>query len=315
MRQARHILGIGLAALASLSFAGCASQQQGSDFWMDHFVFVSSRSGANDIYISDMQGQNVRQLTNDATDDATPRVGIDGRIVFSSRRTGTWQLYSMDWDGSDLKALTSDPAVNNYRPFPAPDGRIVFISDRFVKPHVFSMNPDGSDVRRLTFGSVYNDYPVVGDDGHIYFTSSRSSKWEIWKMGPDGTMPTQLTSSTKNIKEIALVSPTYPDKDARFTNRTTMLPTFGFYTQPRIVFSASSSEGGNFGIYRMNRDGSDLRELTANQMFLNRSPVMWPNGRILFTSDRSGSTDVWSMSPDGRDPRPVIADPAYDSTS
>ncbi|PIQ27778.1 hypothetical protein COW36_07660 [bacterium (Candidatus Blackallbacteria) CG17_big_fil_post_rev_8_21_14_2_50_48_46] len=312
MRQVRHLFAISLVGLA---LAGCASQQAGSDFWMNHLVFVSSRSGANDIYLSDMQGRSVRQLTHDATDDATPRVGIDGRIVFASRRTGTWQIYSMDWDGSHLKALTSEPGVNNYRPFPAPDGRVVFVSDRFVKPHVFSMNSDGSDLKRLTFGSVYNDYPVVGDDGHIYFTSSRSSKWEIWKMGPDGSMPTQLTSSSKNIKEIALVSPAYPDKDARFTNRSMMLPVFGFYTQPRIIFSASSSQGGNLGIYRMNRDGSDLRELTANQMFLNRSPVMWPNGRILFTSDRSGSTDVWSMSPDGMDARQIIADPAYDSTS
>lgn len=295
--------------------SGCASRQAGDNFWMHHLVFVSSRGGAHDIYLADMQGRGVRQLTQDATDDATPRVGIDGRVVFASRRTGTWQIYSMNWDGSDQKALTREPGVNNYRPFPGPDGRIIFVSDRFLKPHIFSMHADGSDIQQLTFGATYNDYPVVGEDGHIYFTSSRSSKWEIWKMGPDGSMPTQITHSTKNIKEIALVSPAYPDKEARFTNRTPLLPFFGFYSQPRIIFSASSSQGGNFGIYRMNRDGSDLQELTANQVFLNRSPVLWPNGRILFTSDRNGSTDVWSMSPDGRDVRPVISDPAYDSTS
>lgn len=312
MRQVvRYFLAISLAGWLT----GCASQQVSSDFWMNHLVFVSSRSGANDIYLADMQGRGVRQLTNDATDDATPRVGMDGRIVFASRRTGTWQIYSMDWDGSHQKALTHEPGVNNYRPFPGPDGRVVFVSDRFLKPHIFSMNADGSDVQQLTFGSNYNDYPVVGEDGHVYFTSSRSSKWEIWKMGPDGSMPTQITNSTRNIKEIALVSPAYPDKEARFTNRTTMLPVFGFYSQPRIIFSASSSEGGDLGIYRMNRDGSDLRELTANQLFLNRSPVLWPNGRILFTSNRSGSTDIWSMSPDGMDARLVISDPAYDSTS
>jgi Tol biopolymer transport system component len=313
MRQIRHFLTVSLTFLA---LAGCAGQQHADgDFWMNHFVFVSSRSGSNDIYLSDMQGRQVRALTRDVADDATPRVGMDGKIIFASRRTGTWQIYSMNWDGSEQIALTREPAVNNYRPFPAPDGRILFVSDRMLKPHVFSMNVDGTDVRQLTQGSTYNDYPVVGEDGHIYFTSSRSSKWEIWKMGPDGSSPQQMTHTTRNVQEIALVSPAYPDLDNRFTNRTTMLPVFGFYTQPRIIFSASSSDGRTPGLYRMNRDGSDFRELTANQVFVNRSPVVWPNGRVFFTSDRAGSTDVWSMSPDGRDPRQMIADPAYDSTS
>ncbi|PKL77317.1 MAG: hypothetical protein CVV27_05875, partial [Candidatus Melainabacteria bacterium HGW-Melainabacteria-1] len=128
--------------------------------------------------------------------------------------------------------------MNNYRPSPSPDGRIVFVSDRHQKPHIFSINPDGSDFQRLSFGDVWNDYPVVTEDGHIYFTSSRGSKWDIWKMGPDGSRPTQLTKISKNIQEIAVVSPAYPDYDTRFTNRSPMIPYFGFFTQPRIVFSA-----------------------------------------------------------------------------
>lgn len=294
--------------------SSCAGRQLTSSFWKEHFVFVSSRDGDNDIYLSDLQGRSVRQLTHDATDDAYPRVTVDGHIVFASKRTGTWQIYQMDWDGDNVHALTSDPGINNYRPFPSPDGRILFVSDRFLKPHIFSINADGSDLVRLTTGDTWNDYPVMSEDGSIYFTSSRGSKWDVWRMGPDGSRPVQLTKIAKNIEEIAVVSSSYPDYDARFTNRSPMLPFYGFYTQPRIVFSAHTDKG-NLALYRVNEDGTEFRQLSINSLHTNRSPVLQPNGQVLFTSDRNGSTDVWTMYPDGMQPRQILDSPAYDSTS
>lgn len=293
---------------------GCAGRQLTSTFWKDHIVFVSNRDGDNDIYLSDLQGRMVRQLTHDSTDDAYPRITVDGRIVFSSKRTGTWQIYQMDWDGSNVKALTQDPGVNNYRPFPSPDGRILFVSDRYQKPHIFSINPDGSDLERLTTGDNWNDYPVVADNGHIYFTSSRGSKWDIWKMGPDGSRPTQLTKIPQNIEEIAVVSSSYPDYNEKFTNRSPMLPYYGFYTQLRLIFSAHTKEG-NLALYRINEDGTELRQLSINSLHTNRSPVLQPSGQVLFTSDRNGSTDIWTMYPDGMQPRQILDSPTYDSTS
>lgn len=299
---------------ASALLTSCAAIQGSDAFWGSHFVFVSARDGDNEIYLSDTQGQNVRQLTFDSTDDSHPRVTIDGRIVFASQRTGVWQIYSMNADGSDQKALTNQPGINNYRPFPSPDGRIVFVSDRYLKPHIFSMNADGSNVERLTQGDVWNDYPVVTEDGLIYFTSSRGSKWDIWKMGPDGSRPTQLTKITKNVREFAVVASNYKDYDARFTNRSPMIPFFNFSSQSRLVFSAYT-EQGNLALYRVNEDGSDLRQLSVKSLFTNRSPVLLSTGQVLFTSDRNGSTDIWTMYPDGYQPRLVIDSPAYDSTN
>jgi len=312
MKQTRRILLTLLAGSALL--ASCASRQPASTFWKEHLVFVSARSGHNDIYISDLEGKHVRQLTNDPTDDSHPRVAIDGRIIFSSRRTGTWDIYAMDWDGGNVTALTNMPAVNNYRPFPGPDGRIVFVSDRHVKPQIFSMNPDGSDLRQLTKGDFHYDYPVVADNGHVYFTSSRGSKWDIWRMGPDGGLPTQLTKLPLNVREIAVVPSSVPDYDTRFTNRSPMIPFFDIASPTRIIFSAST-EAGNLALYRINEDGSEFRQLSVRSLSTNRSPVLQPTGQIYFTSDRSGNTSIWSMYPDGHQARPLVTSAAYESTS
>ncbi|MGV3526802.1 MAG: TolB family protein [Candidatus Sericytochromatia bacterium] len=312
-RQISRIVSATLAGLA-VTLTGCASQQSASNFWKDHYVYVSAASGNNDIYLSDLQGKGVKQLTSDPTDDAHPRVSITGEIVFASRRTGTWQIYSMKWDGSQVRALTNTPGTNNYRPYPSPDGRVVFVSDRLGKPHIFSVNPDGSGLEQLSEGDFWYDYPVVADDGHIYFTSSRNSKWDIWKMGPDGSRATQLTKIPQNIQEIAVVSSAYKDFDERFTNRSPMIPFYNFSSQNRLVFSAYTPNG-NLALYRVNEDGSELRQLSVRSQHTNRSPVLQPSGQVIFTSDRNGSTDIWTMYPDGMQPRPLTSDPAYESTS
>jgi TolB protein len=65
----------------------------------------------------------------------------------------------------------------------------------------------------------------------------------------------------------------------------------------RIAFA--SSRTGNFEIYTMRVDGSDLRQLTSHPGADN-APTWSPTGQqIAFTSDRSGSNQIYIMSADG----------------
>lgn len=78
-RQISRIVSAGLAGLA-FTLAGCASQQSASSFWKEHYVYVSAASGNNDIYLSDLQGKGVKQLTSDPTDDAHPACRSPGTL-------------------------------------------------------------------------------------------------------------------------------------------------------------------------------------------------------------------------------------------
>lgn len=303
-----------LLVACGLTSAGCVNRMGAATPAPGSFVFVSSRSGANDVYLSDETGRHVRAVTHDVTDDANPHLMKNGQIVFASRRTGTWQIYTMHADGSNVQAVTQDRAVNNYRPFPTDDGRILFVSDRYLRSQIFSISPDGSDLRRMTTTDDYNDFPVSNSDGYVYFTSSRSTKWEVWRMTADGSEPTQITQTTGNILDVAVLPPNVNDAREQSTNRTLILPWMGFYSQPKIVYTMRSTSGYS-DLYRMNQDGSDIRQLTTNQHNMNRSPVYASSGQLLFTSDRAGNTDIWSMSPDGFAAHPVVEHPAYDSTS
>lgn len=57
---------------------------------------------------------------------------------------------------------------------------------------------------------------------------------------------------------------------------------------------------GKEELYVMRRDGSDIRQLT-NDDVRDRGPAWTPDGKITFYSGRTGSYQMWSIRPDGSD--------------
>ncbi|MCI0745220.1 MAG: DPP IV N-terminal domain-containing protein [Verrucomicrobia subdivision 3 bacterium] len=122
------------------------------------------------VFSSDSQGGQVRQLTNSEGNNVFPAWSFDGkRIAFASNRTGQFEIWVMDADGNNQKQLTFAPAD--------PQTQAQWSNG------VPAWSPDGT---RLAFGSA------------------RSGKFEIWVMpapGPqaqvnaDGREPQPLTTT------------------------------------------------------------------------------------------------------------------------
>jgi hypothetical protein len=67
----------------------------------------------------------------------------------------------------------------------------------------------------------------------------------------------------------------------------------------KIVFASDRS--GNWDIWMIDQDGTNLEQLTTNS-FSDTSPQISPDGtKIAFISDRTGSWQVWMMNSDGSD--------------
>ncbi len=65
----------------------------------------------------------------------------------------------------------------------------------------------------------------------------------------------------------------------------------------KILFS--SNRDGDFEVYLMNADGSDLKQLTSNT-FSDVYPVWSPDGkRIAFHSNRDSYKEIYFMNADG----------------
>ena len=60
-----------------------------------------------DIFVSDLEGNIVKQLTNEIGYDAEATVSpLGDKIVFTSMRTGDLELFTMDIDGKNIKQVT-----------------------------------------------------------------------------------------------------------------------------------------------------------------------------------------------------------------
>lgn len=200
-----------------------------------------------DIFVSDLNGNIVTQLTNEEGYDAEATVSPKGdKIVFTSNRSGDLELYTMNLDGSDVKQITNVLGYDGGAFF-SPDGsKIIFrasrpktdeeveeytslLSEGLVQPtemELFICNSDGSDLKQITFLGNSNWSPFFHPSGEkVVFSSNYESimgfPFNIYMIDIDG----------KNLKRITY-GKTF-DSFPVFSNDGT-----------RLAFSSNRNNGG-----------------------------------------------------------------------
>ncbi len=113
----------------------------------DRLVYGSNDGGSYDLYVSDADGSNRKQLTFDrASDETQPAASADGRyVVFVSDRTGEQGLYRINLDGTGLRPLTPEPKphLRDYDPWVTPDSEWVLYRHWDNGPSVWKVSIDG----------------------------------------------------------------------------------------------------------------------------------------------------------------------------
>lgn len=145
-------------------------------------VYMSERDENRDLYIMDLEGNEVDKITSHAANDYEPDWSPDGeQIVFTSRRSGGSELYVMDTQGQAVTRITNDPGLD-WRPAWSPDGEwIAFESWRNGNGDIFIMRPDGSDLRQLTDSAAEDGHPDWSSDGrYIVFHSQRTGNYQLF---------------------------------------------------------------------------------------------------------------------------------------
>lgn len=185
-----------------------------------------------DIFIADLNGKMIKQLTNTPGYDAEATVSPKkDKIVFTSTRNGDLDLYVMNIDGSNVKQITNELGYDGGAFF-SPDGKkIVFRASRFtteeakqeyienlknglVAPtamEIFVCNADGSDLRQVTKLGKANWAPFYHPNGKkIIFSSNhkgtRGFEFNLFMINEDGTGLEQITYD-KVFDSFAMFSP------------------------------------------------------------------------------------------------------------
>jgi Tol biopolymer transport system component len=173
-----------------------------------------------DIFVADLKGNIVKQLTNLPGYDAEATVSPDGKmIVFTSTRNGDLDLYTCDIDGGNVKQVTNQLGYDGGAFFSPDSKKLVFRASRPQTPEdvkeykdllaqglvmptnmeICVCNVDGSDFRQVTKLGKANWAPFFTPSGKkIIFSSNHQSEkgydFHLFMVNLDGTDIEQVTS-------------------------------------------------------------------------------------------------------------------------
>jgi Tol biopolymer transport system component len=157
----------------------------------------SSQTTPRDIFIVDVHGMGLTNLTAHAGDDNRCDWSPKGNdILFTSNRDGNLEIYVMNADGTTPVRLTTSAGSDTSTAWSPKADRIAFESTRDGNAEIYVMNADGSDPMRLTNFPGQDTKPSwspLGD--RLAFHRQIDGHLEVHTMNADGTDVTKITST------------------------------------------------------------------------------------------------------------------------
>ncbi|MBT8043226.1 MAG: PD40 domain-containing protein [Pontiella sp.] len=162
-------------------------------------ALVGNRTGSKELYVCDMDGNNLKQVTSDRSIVVGPCWAPDGKAVtYTSYKRGYPNVFMTGRSKplSDLGGLNASGTIS-------PDGRsMAVILSKNGNPELYIKNLRTGLLTRMTRTRNGNEAsPCWSPDGnHIAYVSDTSGRPQIYIIARNGGRPIRLTSSgTENV--------------------------------------------------------------------------------------------------------------------
>jgi TolB protein len=223
------------------------------------------------------------------------------RFAFSQKVDGETnrdsEIFTLGVDGDDLERLTDNHTLDTYPTWSPEGSQIAYLAWPGTTLDIYIMAADGSQ-SHLFYDSGNHDADIDWVKDTIAFT--RNS--QIWLMNSDGSNPRQFTDPPR-AGEWGNANLPYGDYDPRISPDGT-----------RVVFErmvGDQSPHGNYDLFTINMDGTDLTNLT-NNAFTQGLADWSPSGNkiafIVSAIEDVGQYDIYLMDPEGTENRNITPD-------
>ncbi|WP_404422624.1 biopolymer transporter Tol [Nibricoccus sp. IMCC34717] len=164
-------------------------------FFASRLAFVSNRSGADEIYVSDLFLGDATAVTNQRSNVMTPRWSPDGtRLLYTSYfRSGFPDIFVIDLAGRRWNTFVSFKGTNSGARF-SPDGsKVVMVLSGEGNPDIYVSNAQGRGVSRKTRPPGVKSSPCFSPDGsRIVYTAEPGP--QLYLMSASGGGGTRLNT-------------------------------------------------------------------------------------------------------------------------
>ena len=255
------------------------------------FPVWNRERGGYDVYIAQVDGSNRRLVVEQMHQ---PALSPDGSwLTVNGERPDHMNLFIVQSNGSGLKEISRH--LEDSLPVWSPDGQSLAFSstmhgDKQSRVYVIDSVPfvgRAVEGRALNFGpdDVRGQFPAWTDDGRIVY------------QGCDLTVEPARCG--------LYIMPSAPGP-----HPTTQLTEFAQDSAPAVrgdQIAFASNREGNWDVYVMNLDGSDVQRLTDSTS--NEGLPVWsPDGKSLaYVSNQGGDWAIWAMNANGSNQRRLFA--------
>jgi TolB protein len=150
--------------------------------------FVASRTGRKEIYTSDYDGANVRQLTRDASISVAPAIAPDSsKLAYTGYQSGYADIYLIDLASGSRNRIVKFPGTNSGAAFSPDGGQIACTLSKDGNPELYVVGVRSGGARRLTKTRGVESSPTWSPDGSqiIYSSDDRGSP-QLFRIGAGG---------------------------------------------------------------------------------------------------------------------------------
>ncbi len=252
----------------------------------NRIVFDSQRGGNLNIYVMNLDGSDLRAVTNEPGNERGPSWSPDGRqIAFYGAGPGesNYDIFVVNLDGTGLRNLTQSPDSDDRYPTWSPDGRqIAFHSNAGGNFDLYAIDLATGEARALTSHTAQDLGPDWSPDGrYIAFHTDRwGSPYQIAVLDVETLEVRQLTSS-QNVSSFPTWSP----------------------DGGQIAYNTITDQAVNLVV--MAADGSNARRITSSNE-RDAFPDWSPDGAYLIYQHGPESTSsIRAIPVTGGDPIPL----------
>ncbi len=253
--------------------------------------FVSDRSGNQEIWSMDYDGQNQQRMTSHRSISKMPTVSPDGKMVaYATMANQSWQLRVINTETRRQMTFVNPVTSTIATPEFAPDGKKLWFSMVINESplQIVAANIDGGDRQRISNARAIELSPRINPKTgkEVLFISGRTGHPQLYKMNIDGSGVEMITTGEGDV-----ANPSWsPDGK-------------------KVAFAWTRGyDPGNFNIFIMDVATKDFVQLTR-QNGSNENPFWAPDGtHLVYANQRGRNRQIFTMLADGKRVKQLTSD-------